>query len=97
MYGTVSAYGKENVFSSEDGDTTAITFHEIVHYDPTTFKGKGIVEAVFDANATGSLAPFNGMFVAGIHEEDPNVTGGYYNIMGVGRWDTITDWRQHYC
>ena len=32
---TVSAYGKENVFS-EDGDTSAITFYEIVRYNPTT-------------------------------------------------------------
>ena len=40
--GTVSAYGKENVFSSEDGDTSAITFHEIIHYNPPTFEGKGI-------------------------------------------------------
>lgn len=73
--GTVSAYGKENVFSSEDGDSTAITFHEIIRYDPTTLQGKGFVVAVFDANATGSLAPFNGMLVVGTHEEDPNVKG----------------------
>jgi hypothetical protein len=26
---------------------------------------------VFDNNATGSLAPFNGMMVVGTHEEDP--------------------------
>jgi hypothetical protein len=68
---TVSAYGREHVFS-EDGDSTAITFYEIVRYDPTTFEGKGLVIAVFDRNATGSLAPFNGMIVVGIHEEDPN-------------------------
>jgi hypothetical protein len=72
LAGTVSAYGKENVFSSDDGDSTAITFHEIIRYDPTTFQGKGTVIAVFDANATGTLAPFNGMFVVGTHEEDPN-------------------------
>jgi hypothetical protein len=51
---TVSAYGKENVFS-EDGDTSAITFYEIVRYNPTTLEGKGLTIAVFDANATGSL------------------------------------------
>jgi hypothetical protein len=73
LEGTVATYGKENVFSSDDGDKTAITFHEIIRYDPTTFQGKGTVIAVFDANATGSLAPFNGMFVIGTHEEDPNV------------------------
>jgi hypothetical protein len=73
--GALSAYGKENVFSSEDGDSAAITFHEIIRYDPTTLQGKGFVVAVFDANATGSVAPFNGMFVVRTHEEDPNVKG----------------------
>ena len=69
---TVSAYGREHVFSEDDGDTTAITFYEIIRYDPTTFEGKGLITAVFDRNATGSLAPFNGMMVVGTHEEDPN-------------------------
>ena len=44
----------------------------IVRYDPATFEGKGLVIAVFDRNATGSLAPFNGMMVVGTHEEDPS-------------------------
>ena len=70
---TVSAYGREYVFSEDDDDdTTAITFYEIIRYDPTTFQGEGTVIAVFDNNATGSLAPFNGMMVVGTHEEDPN-------------------------
>jgi len=69
---TVSAYGREHVFSEDDGDTTAITFYEIIRYDPMTFEGKGLVTAVFDRNATGSLAPFNGMMVIGTHDEDPN-------------------------
>ena len=68
---TVSAYGREYVFSEDDNDSTAITFYEIIRYDPTTFEGKGLVIAVFDRNATGSLAPFNGMMVVGTHEEDP--------------------------
>ena len=68
---TVSAYGREYVFSEDDNDTTAITFNEIIRYDPATFEGSGLVIAVFDNNATGSLAPFNGMMVAGTHEEDP--------------------------
>lgn len=43
----------------------------IIHYNPATFEGKGIVIiAVFDANATGTLAPFYGMFTTGTHEED---------------------------
>jgi hypothetical protein len=70
---TVSAYGRGNVFSSEDDDdTSAITFYEIVRFDPATFEGKGLVIAVFDNSATGSLAPFNGMMVVGTHEEDPS-------------------------
>lgn len=68
---TVISYGRENVFSVDDGDTSAITFFEIIQYDPTTFQGKGIVGAVFDNNATGSLAPFNGMMVVGTHDESP--------------------------
>jgi len=68
---TVISYGRENVFSVDDGDTSAITFFEIVQYDPVTFQGRGLATAVFDNNATGSLAPFNGMLVVGTHEEDP--------------------------
>src|SRR5918997_4320198 len=69
---TVSAYGREYVFSEDDNGTTAITFNEIIRYDPATFEGSGLVIAVFDNNATGSLAPFNGMMVVGTHEEDPS-------------------------
>ncbi len=44
-----------------------------MQYDPTTFQSRGLVTAaVFDRNATGNLAPFNGMLVVGTHEEDPN-------------------------
>lgn len=68
---TVISYGRGNVFSVDDGDTLANTFFDTVQYDPTTVEGKGVVTAVFDANATGSLAPFNGMLVVGTHEEDP--------------------------
>src|ERR671917_2230639 len=69
---TVSAYGREYVFSEDDNGTTAITFNEIIRYNPETFEGSGLVIAVFDNNATGSLAPFNGMVVVGTHEEDPS-------------------------
>ena len=70
---TVSAVVREYILSTEDGDKTAITFHEIIRYDPTNFKGAGIVIAVFDRNATDMLAPFNGMMVVGTYFEDPNV------------------------
>jgi hypothetical protein len=68
----VSSYGREHVFSADDGDTSAIIFFEIVQCDPATFEGKGLAMAVFDRNATGMLAPFNGMLVIGTHEEDPS-------------------------
>ena len=69
---TVSASGREYVFSEDDDDISAITFNEIIRYNPETFEGNGLVIAVFDNNATGSLAPFNGMLVVGTHEEDPS-------------------------
>jgi hypothetical protein len=69
---TVSAYGRARVFSEDDEDTTAITFYEIIRYDPKTFEGKGLVTAVFDRNATGMLGPVNGMMVVGTQEEGPN-------------------------
>jgi hypothetical protein len=78
---TVSASGREYVFSEDDDATSAITFHEIIRYNPETFEGNGLVVAVFDNNATGSLAPFNGMMVVGTHEEDPST-----------RTSTITLW-----
>jgi hypothetical protein len=72
---TGSGYGRECVFSSKDGDSTTITFHEIMKNDPATSQTKGIAMAVFDSNATGSLAPFNGMIVVGLDDEQPDAGG----------------------
>src|SRR5215207_4444951 len=72
---TGTSFGRESFFSEEDGDSTAITFYEIVKEDPATLQTRGITTAVFDSNATGSLAPFNGMVVVGLHEEQPNEEG----------------------
>jgi hypothetical protein len=71
---TGTSYGRESFFA-EDGDSTAITFYEIMKSDPATLQTTGIRTAVFDSNATGSLAPFNGMIVVGLHEEQPNEEG----------------------
>lgn len=71
---TGTTYGRESVFS-ENGDSTAITFYEIMKSDPATQQTRGIITAVFDRNATGSLAPFNGMIVVGLHDEQPNEEG----------------------
>jgi hypothetical protein len=72
---TGSGYGRECVFSSKDGDSTTITFHEIMKNDPATSQTKGITMAVFGSNATGSLAPFNGMIVVGLDDEQPDAGG----------------------
>lgn len=73
---TGSAYGRESLFSLEDGDSTTTTFYEIMKSDPATSQTKGITIAVFGSNATGSLAPFNGMIVIGLHGEQPDAAGG---------------------
>jgi hypothetical protein len=68
----VFAYGREHITSVEDGDKTAITYYKILQYNQTTNVGKGIVIAVFDSNATGTLEPFNEMMVIGTHEDNPS-------------------------
>jgi hypothetical protein len=82
---TISASGRESVFS-EDGDATAITFHEIIQYVPESLQGKGIIIAVFDSNATGTLAPFSGMIVAGTHYENTEEA-----IITLWEWETGID------
>jgi hypothetical protein len=72
---TGSSIGRESFFSSKDGDRTTITFHEIKKNDPATNQTKGLTMAVFDSNATGSLAPFNGMIVVGLDDEQPGAGG----------------------
>lgn len=71
---TGTSFGRES-FIAENGDSTAITFYEIVKDDPETLQTRGITTAVFDSNGTGSLAPFNGMIVIGLREEPPNEEG----------------------
>jgi hypothetical protein len=39
---------------------------------------------VFDVNTTVSLSPFNGMFIAGIHEEDTDMGG--VTTFTLGEW-----------
>ena len=71
---TGTSFGRES-FIAENGDSTAITFYEIVKDDPETLQTRGITTAVFDSNGTGTLAPFNGMIVVGLHDEQPNEGG----------------------
>lgn len=72
---TGSGFGRESVFSSKDGDSTTITFHEIMKNDPATSQTKGITMAVFDSNATGSLASFNDLIVLGLDDKQPGAGG----------------------
>ena len=71
---TGTSFGRES-FIAENGDSTAITFYEIVKDDPETLQTRGITTAVFDGNGTGTLEPFNGMIVIGLREEPPNEEG----------------------
>jgi hypothetical protein len=68
---TQSAYGRETV-RTQDGQTSTITFYEIVQSNPVTNQEKAIIIAAFDKNATRTLAAFNGMILAGIYEVPPN-------------------------
>jgi hypothetical protein len=68
---TFSVSGREAVYS-EDGDTLVMTYHEFIRRDSANPDGKGIIIAVFDKNATGVLAPFNGMLMIGTHDEPLN-------------------------
>jgi hypothetical protein len=64
---TQFAYGTETV-RTQDGETSTITFYEIVQSGPATRQDKGIIIAVFDRNAIGGLAPFNCMVLEGVYD-----------------------------
>jgi len=70
--GSFSSYGRETVLSEDDGNTTSFTFYEIIQSDTANALGKGIMIAVYDENATGLFAPFNGMIAIGTHKEPLN-------------------------
>ena len=68
---TQSAQAKETIMT-EEGETATGTFYEIQQFDPATGEGKGITIAVIHTDSTGTLAPLDGMILAGTNEESPN-------------------------
>jgi hypothetical protein len=68
---TQSAHGTETIIT-EDGETATVTFYEIVDFNPATREGKGIVIAMVHTDPIGTLAPLNGMVLAGIDNVQPN-------------------------
>jgi hypothetical protein len=68
---TRSAQGTETI-TTEDGETALLTFYEIVKFNPATSEGEGIILAEVHTNPTGTLAPLNGMILAGIDDIRPN-------------------------
>jgi hypothetical protein len=62
---------KKETIRTEDGETVTATSYEIANFNPATGEGKGIVITVFNTNSTGTLAPLNGMILAGIHDIQP--------------------------
>ncbi len=81
---TQSAYGRETV-RTEDGETSIITFYEIVQSNLATRQEKGIIIAVFDRNATGTFAPFNGRVLAGIYDVPSNTEK---SIITLWEWES---------
>jgi hypothetical protein len=68
---TQSAHGTETIIT-EDGETATATFYEIADFNPATLESKGIVIAVVHTNPIGTLAPLNGMILAGIDDVQLN-------------------------
>lgn len=68
---TQSAQAKETIMT-EEGETATGTFYEIQQFDPATGEGKGITIAVIHTDSTGTLAPLDGMILAGTNEESQN-------------------------
>jgi hypothetical protein len=68
---TQSAQAKETIMT-EEGEAATATFYEIQQFDPATGEGKGITIAVIHTDSTGTLAPLDGMILAGTNEESPN-------------------------
>ncbi len=69
---TQSAQATETIMT-EDGETANATFYEIVQFNPaSTDEGKGITIAKIQTNSTGTLAPLNGMILAGIDDMTPD-------------------------
>jgi hypothetical protein len=64
---TQSGHGTETIIT-EDGDTATATFYEIADFNPATLESRGIVIAVVHTNPIGTLAPLNGMILAGIDD-----------------------------
>jgi hypothetical protein len=69
---TQSAQAKETIIT-EDGETATATFYEIQQFNPATAgEGKGITIAVIHTDSNGTLAPLNGMILAGIDDVQSN-------------------------
>ena len=62
---------KKETIRTEDGETVSATSYEIANFNPATGEGKGIIITVFNTNSTSTLAPLNGMILAGIHDIQP--------------------------
>ena len=66
-----SVQGTETI-RTENGETAAITFYEIVKFNPATSEGKGIITAEVNTNPTGLIASLNGMILTGIDDIQSN-------------------------
>ncbi|MFL6493270.1 MAG: hypothetical protein ACJ70N_00535 [Nitrososphaera sp.] len=86
-FATTSGYAKETI-RAENGETVTATTYEIVRFNNPAAApqggGKGIVTAVFQTNSTGTLAPLNGMILAGID----NLSSSGESHVTLWRWES---------
>ncbi|MFL6503685.1 MAG: hypothetical protein ACJ70W_09140, partial [Nitrososphaera sp.] len=86
-FATTSGYAKETI-RAENGETVTATTYEIVQFNNPAAApqggGKGIVTAVFQTNSTGTLAPLNGMILAGID----NLSSSGESHVTLWRWES---------
>ena len=85
-FATLSVQGKETIRTQDGSDTATATIYEIDQQPASSGEGKGIVIAVVNTNSTsGTLAPLNGMILAGI--DDILTTTGESDIT-LWRWES---------
>ena len=69
-------FAGQEILTTEDGSESATArVYDLVRFNMQDGTGRGIAMAVFHTNSTGTLAPLDGMILAGIIELYPDGTG----------------------
>jgi hypothetical protein len=70
-----TAAGKEMLTTEDRTQNATATFYGIARFNIENGTGRGIIIALVHTNSTGSLAPLDGMILAGTIEFQPDQTG----------------------